>query len=110
MTSQDHTFHILDPRAYLLPLTLTPSLPLCLGPRVMPLVHEKLVPDPRPEPGAGRPFLASARLTVPVLAPKLGKGMVNKMKQLHADLNLPARPLPTQVRHDDGQQEKDEQS
>lgn len=66
----------------------------------MPLVHEKLVPDPRPEPGAGRPFLASARLTVPVLAPKLGKGMVNKMKQLHADLNLPARPLPTQVRHD----------
>lgn len=63
----------------------------------MPLVTDKLVQDPRPEPRPGQPFLQSARLTVPVMAPKLGKGMLNKIRQLHAELNLPPRPVPTMV-------------
>ncbi len=67
-------------------------------PRTLPLVAEKLAPDPRPEPRPGHPYLQSARLTVPQqAAPKLQSKMLGKVKQLLADLGLPPRPLPTKV-------------
>lgn len=66
--------------------------------RMLPLVAEKLIQEARPEPRPGHPYLQSARLTVPMSAPRLQKGMLQKVKQLLADLSLPARPLPTKVR------------
>jgi hypothetical protein len=67
-------------------------------PQKMRLVSEKQAQDPRPEPRPGHPYLQSARLTVPMAAPRLQKGMLLKVKQLLADLGLPPRPLPTKVR------------
>ncbi len=67
------------------------------GPRVMPLVNERSVVEARPEPKPGHPFLQSARLTVPMGAPRLQKGMLQKVKQLLTDLGLAPRPLPTKT-------------
>lgn len=66
--------------------------------RTLPLVAEKLLQEPRPEPRPGHPYLQSARLTVPMAPPRLQKGMLLKVKQLQTDLGLPPRPLPTKVR------------
>jgi len=58
---------------------------------------EKRAVEARPEPAPGQPYLMSARLTMPINPPKLSKGMINKVKQLLAEFNIPIRPLPTQV-------------
>lgn len=65
------------------------------GVRLVPLINEKQVQESRPDPKPGHPYLNSARLAVPAIPPKLQKGMLQKIKQLLLDVNLPARPMPT---------------
>jgi hypothetical protein len=64
----------------------------------LPLVEKSKVHDPRPEPRPGQPYLSSVRFTVPINNPKLGKGMLNKVRTMLTELNLPLRPMPTKVR------------
>ena len=63
----------------------------------MPLVQEKSVLDPRPEPKAGHPYLQSARLTFPLQGQRLSASMNQKIEKLLADLGLQIRPMPTKV-------------
>lgn len=67
------------------------------GDRLVPLLPDKAVQENRPEPQPGEPYLNSARLGIPLVPPRLQKGMLYKLKALLQDLGIPARPVPTKT-------------